>query len=117
MEKHTIEVIRRAADFIVEGDNDNIKNALGKINGAKYPHQLRSFFTALDIKNYKHGANDPLFRVEDFTEYLFGDTANWREIRDVLLIAIYEKLHEQKKAVDVPDPTDQEDDTDTQTQN
>ncbi len=117
MEKHTIEVVRRAADFIVEDDNDNIKKALGKINGAKYPHHLRSFFTALDIKNYKRGANDPLFRVEDFTEYLFGDTANWRETRDVLLIAIYEKLHEQKKIVDVSDPTDQEDDIDTETQN
>ena len=32
---------------------------------------------------------------KDYTDYLFPDTDSWKETRDVLLIAIYERLHDR----------------------
>jgi len=105
----TIDKIKLIADFIViDRDTDFITKSIKRLNGEKSPHGLRQFIVKLNSENYKNEAPNPLITVQDYAEYLFPDGGNWREVRDVLLIAIYEKLHETNKAVDVPILEDEE---------
>lgn len=109
MEKRTIDKIKQLADFIVTNqETDFITKSIKRLNGEKSPHGLRQFLLKLNGKNYKDDAEDPLITVQDYAEYLFPDGGNWREIRDVLLIAIYEKLHALHKAIDIPALEDEE---------
>jgi CRISPR-associated protein Cst1 len=109
MEKRTIDKIKQIADFIViDRDADFITKGIKRLNGEKSPQGLRQFLLKLNSENYKNEAQNPLITIQDYAEYLFPDGGNWREIRDVLLIAIYEKLHETNKAVDVPILEDEE---------
>ena len=52
-------------------------------------------------QNFHDGNSEPIITVQDYTEYLFPEDNFWKEIRDVLLIAIYQRLHE--KAIKVED--------------
>lgn len=109
MEKRTIDKIKQIADFIViDRDTDFITKAIKRLNSEKSAQGLRQFLLKLNSENYKNEASEPLITVQDYAEYLFPDGGNWREIRDVLLIAIYEKLHEINKAIDVPILEDEE---------
>jgi CRISPR-associated protein Cst1 len=109
MEKRSIDKIKQIADFIViNRDTDFITKNIKRLNGEKSPQGLRQFLLKLNSENYKNEAPNPLITVQDYAEYLFPDGGNWREIRDVLLIAVYEKLHETNKAVDVPILEDEE---------
>lgn len=109
MEKRTIEKIKQLANFIViDRDTDFITKGIKRLNGEKSSQGLRQFLLRLNSENYKNEADEPLITVQDYAEYLFPDGGNWREIRDVLLIAIYEKLHETNKAIDVPILEDEE---------
>lgn len=109
MEKRTIDKIKQLADFIViDRNNDFITKSIKRLNGEKSSHGLRQFIVKLNGENYKNEAPKPLITVQDYAEYLFPDGGNWREIRDVLLIAIYEKLHEINKVVEVPILEDEE---------
>ena len=103
MEKRTIDKIRQIADFIVlNRDADFITKSIKRLNGEKSAHGLRQFIVKLNGENYKQNGVAPLVTVQDYAEYLFPDGGTWREVRDVLLIAIYEKLHATNIAVDVP---------------
>ncbi|MEO6705575.1 MAG: hypothetical protein ABIN04_06980 [Ginsengibacter sp.] len=109
MEKRTIDKIKQIADFIViDRDTDFITKSIKRLNGEKSPHGLRQFIVKLNEENYRNEASKPLITVLDYAEYLFPDGGNWREVRDVLLIAIYEKLHEINKIVEVPILEDEE---------
>ena len=58
--------------------------------------------------NYKQGNGVPLVTVEDYVDYLFPDSNSWMETRDVLLISIYQKLHERHLCVEIEETTDDE---------
>lgn len=104
MNKRTLDKIRQIADFIIEHDEDTIKKAITRLNRAKYVHEIRQYLLKLIDDNYKQGNEKPLLKLEE-VEYLFPETVSWREIRDLLLIAMYEKLHEKNLTV----PTEFED--------
>lgn len=109
MEKRTIEKIRQIADFIVlDRETDFITKSIKRLNGEKSPHGLRQFLVKLNSENYQKEARKALITVQDYAEYLFPDGGNWREVRDVLLIAIYEKLHETNITVIAPILEDEE---------
>lgn len=110
MKRETIEKIERMADFIInENDEDGMKKAIQKLNRAKNSFLLRRFIlNDIIAKNYGK-ENQVMVTVGDYANYLFPDTESWKEMRDVLLIAIYQKLHE--KRVFIEDTLDvQEDD-------
>lgn len=109
MEKRTIDKIKQIADFIViDRDTDFITKSIKRLNGEKSPNGLRQFMVKLNSENYNNEAPAPLITIQDYAEYLFPDGGNWREVRDVLLIAIYEKLHEINKIIEVPVLEDEE---------
>ena len=100
MDKKTLGKIKELADFIVDDrSDDEIKKFMTRLNGAKNISGLRNFFIRLLDENYEKGNQEPLFSLDEYTEYLFPDGSNWQEIRDLLLIAIYQKLHETDKRV------------------
>jgi CRISPR-associated protein Cst1 len=104
MDKRTLSKILELADFIItDSSDDDIKKAITRINGQRSSSALRRYLLSLDAKYYKKSGNKkkPLISVEDYADYLFPDGTYWNEIRDLLLIAIYQQLHEMNKEVDV----------------
>lgn len=103
MKKETIKKILQLADFVIRDKNEHeIQKRIKRLNGAKSSFILRRFFVNdIVVKNHNEGNKEPIISVDDFTNYLFPDGTSWQEIRDVLLIAIYQKLHEMNLQVEV----------------
>jgi CRISPR-associated protein Cst1 len=97
MKKETITKIKELAAFLVrEEDADKIKKRIKALDGAKNASNLRRFILKdIVAANYSAGNNNPIVSVEDYVNYLFPDGSYWAEIRDILLIAIYQELHER----------------------
>lgn len=104
MKKETIDKLLELADFIInDRSEDEIKKLISKLNGASKAHELRRFLLGLVSENYSKDNDRPLITVKDYTDYLFSDTGNTGELRDVLLIAIYQKMHELNLKVEIPE--------------
>ena len=96
MKKETIDKIMTLANFVVDNTKEaDLKKVLTKLNGIKSSSLLRKFLLTIVEKNFHDGNSEPIITVQDYTEYLFPEDNLWKEIRDVLLIAIYQKLHEK----------------------
>lgn len=97
MKKETINKIKELAAFLVrEEDAEKIKRRIRVLDGAKNASALRRFILKdVVAANYVAGNNDPIVSVEDYVNHLFPDGSYWAEIRDILLIAIYQELHER----------------------
>lgn len=110
MKRETIEKINQIAEFILSYHTEsNMKKVLSTLNGVKNPYMLRRFILHVIAQNYKQ-ENDILVSVNDYVDYLFPDSTSWMETRDVLLIALYQKLHEQHIKVEVEETDDFHDD-------
>lgn len=106
MKPEQMKLIKKLGKAIIEiaGKEDNFKKYLTKIEGAGKAYQLRSVLISLVKKNYASGEEKPLITLEDYTEYLFPDGQYWGEVRDLLLIYMYELLHEKNvKGIEVED--------------
>jgi CRISPR-associated protein Cst1 len=104
MDKRTLSKITELANFIIaDSSDDAISKAVTNINKQKSSSDLRRYLLKLVVEyNRKHSDKPkPLITVEDYADYLFPDGTYWNEIRDLLLIAIYQKLHEMNKRIDV----------------
>ena len=106
MKKETIEKIKQMAEFIFKSNDENgIKKAIRKLDGVSSSYLLRRFVLKdVVAKYYNEGNDEAIVTIEDYADYLFPDTSSWMEMRDVLLIAIYQKLHENKMALNVELP-------------
>lgn len=51
--------------------------------------------------NYQNGNNDTIVTVKEYSDYLFPDMDSWKETRDVLLIAIFERLHQLHRKIEI----------------
>lgn len=102
MKKETISKIEQMADFILtSNDEQGIKKAIKKLDGVKNSYLLRRFVLKDIVAKYYYEENiSAIITVEDYSEYLFPDTSSWQETRDVLLIAIYQKLHERNMHIE-----------------
>ncbi|KAA6344351.1 hypothetical protein EZS27_008009 [termite gut metagenome] len=97
MKKETISKIEEMIEFIFNANDEaGIEKAIKKLNNARSPYLLRRFIIKdIIVKNYNEENQNTIVTVEEYANYLFPDTSLWREVRDVLLIAIYQKLHEK----------------------
>lgn len=97
MKKETINKIKELAAFLVrEEDADKIKKRIKALDGAKNASALRRFLLKdVVAANYADRNVLPIISLEDYLNYLFPDGSYWAEIRDLLLIAIYQELHER----------------------
>ncbi|MFW6224744.1 MAG: type I-B CRISPR-associated protein Cas8b1/Cst1 [Bacteroidota bacterium] len=102
MKKETIDKVLELADFIIVGRNENeIKKLITALEGKEKGYDLRRVLMKLNKENYLKGNEEPLISVKDYTEYLFSDNVNPREIRDLLIIAIFQKLIENNIKLEV----------------
>ncbi|OFY44294.1 MAG: type I-B CRISPR-associated protein Cas8b1/Cst1 [Bacteroidetes bacterium GWF2_40_14] len=97
MKKETINKIKELAAFLVrEEDAGKIKKRIKALDGAKNAAVLRRFILKdIVVANYLANSEKPIVSIDDYVNYLFPDGSYWAEIRDLLLIAIYQELHER----------------------
>jgi CRISPR-associated protein Cst1 len=94
MKQETLDKIKELALFLTDADEGVIKKTIKALDGYKSAYELRRFFLKNVIaKNYNNGAANAIITVDDLVYYLFPDDVSWRDIRDILLIAIYQELH------------------------
>lgn len=105
MNSETLKQIEKIADYIIK-DTENIKKSIRSIKTNRYG-ELRSFLLRQIEKNYKE-KNDKLISLDNYVKYLFPEGRNWSEIRDLLLICIYQKLHENNISIYEGEPEDSE---------
>jgi CRISPR-associated protein Cst1 len=108
MKQETIKKIKEMTDFIFNANKDNIhgiEKAIKKLNGVKSGYLLRRFVIRDIVAKFyekEKESEKAIITVEEYADYLFPDSSSWSEMRDVLLIAIYQKLHEENMTVEVP---------------
>ena len=103
MKKSTLDKISEIADYLVSSDADKIKKRLNalRLNVSK-PHELRRFLIKTIGEYYlEKNPNKSLISLEEFVTDLFPDGSWGMEIRDLLLVAVYEKLCAQNIAVEL----------------
>lgn len=100
MRQEQIDLIRNISDRILAlGQHDgDFKKVITPIEGARYAYQLRTAILRMAKAHYKKGEPDPFVRLQDYVDYLFPDGQSWYEVRDLMLICLYEKLHELRIA-------------------
>lgn len=103
MKKETIEKIEQMADYIINSNDEiGIGKAIKKLDAVKSSYDLRRFVLKDIVERYYEDGNDEaIITVKDYADYLFPDTDTWRETRDVLIIALYERLHKMHKKVEL----------------
>lgn len=102
MKNETIIKIKELAAFLVrEEDADKIKKRIKALDGAKNASALRRFILKdVVAMNFVAGNSKPIVTVDEYVNYLFPDGSYWAEVRDLLLIAIYQELHERELITD-----------------
>lgn len=97
MDKRTLNVLRTVATFVAQKcSDDDITKTLRKLNSATSRQDV--FFTLLKLVEKNKDNEEPIIRLDD-VEFLFPEGFHWREMRNILLIAIYEYLHEANRKV------------------
>lgn len=106
MKKETISKIEQMADFIFEANNNSIEGihkVIKELNNFSESYDLRRFVLKKIVEKYNEIHGDeatPIISVKDYTNYLFPDINSWKETRDVLIIALYQKLHKLNEVND-----------------
>ena len=97
MEDRQIQLIRRISDVVFElsKKENNFKKYLVMLEGSGRAFQLRGALLKIIKANFRNGAKEPLIRLEEYVNYLFPDGQYWGEVRDLLLIHLYEKFHDE----------------------
>lgn len=125
MDRKTLELIAHVARYVAaEPDASVVKRTITRLSTARTGSEVRLLLVGLQRRNYEGNkdASEPLLRLEDYVRYLFPDGTSWREIRDLLLISLYEQLHENNRHVELEEgleevaASDADDDQDTDDQ-
>ena len=96
MKQEQLGLIKRIAEVVLELSQreNNYKKYLVLLERTRKAYELRAALLKIIKANYRSGAKEPLIRLEEYVNYLFPDGQYWSEIRDLMLIYLYEKLHE-----------------------
>jgi len=109
MRQEQIDLIKKVANVVFDlaQKENNYKKYLVMLEGAGKAYQLRSVLLRIIKENYKSGAAEPVIRLQDYVDYLFPDGQFWGEVRDLMLIYLYERLHDENiNRQDVVDTSD-----------
>lgn len=102
MNEKTLQIIERIAEYVLL-DSSNIKKNLRNLQKPKKAYAFRTALRRLEEKNLAEKNANALFSLEEYALELFPDGTYWQEIQDLLLIAIYQKMHEQQIWLDGED--------------
>lgn len=95
MTPKTVDKIRDVAGFIISRP-ERLKRTLASLRKAQRPFEFRNTLLKLVEDNYSEKNKEPLFTVDEYIQDIAPDDIHWREIRDLLLITVYQKLHEEE---------------------
>lgn len=98
MENERINVLKRITDTIFEmaKEDDDVKKYLLKIHGPKNAYELRNALVWMIKRHFQlHPDAEALLPLDDYLNYLFPPGQYWSEIRDLMLIYFYQRLHEE----------------------
>lgn len=99
MTDKTLKKIEEIADFIII-DDGKVKKRLNKLRAAKHEGQIREFILDLIKDKYEKQDGQPLIRLREYVNDLFPDGTYGSEIRDLLLISLYEKLADKNQFIE-----------------
>ena len=113
MKNETIRKLGEIASFIMQNTAEtDIGKEITKLNGINSASLLRRYILKVVEKNYALGNENAIVTVEDYTDYLFPEGGSWMQLRDVLLIYIYQKLHERNMQITIEETDGNDDFTD-----
>lgn len=96
MKEAAYKKIMELADFVVNNNDERmVKKHIQRLKQARYSSDISRFLVNEIIPQNMALNNPVIITVEEHCEYLFPDDGYWRDVRDVLLVAIYQKLHEK----------------------
>lgn len=93
MKDSVIVKLKEIAAFINGQDDEFVKKSIDGLNLAGELKEMRLLILKLIDRNYKLRNQKALLTTDEFEDIL-SVGSQWREIRDVLLIAIYEGMHQ-----------------------
>jgi CRISPR-associated protein Cst1 len=104
MNQETVLLVKKIGEAILEmsEQQDDTKKILQLVEQARQPYELRRVLIRLIKKNYKLGKREPLLTTDDYVNYLFPDGSRWYDVRDLLIIWLYQQLHERGIVLDIP---------------
>lgn len=114
MKSSTLNLIEKIADEILKDESNLKKNINQNLSTQRYD-TVRSFIIKLIRQNHKAGEEKPIITLEEYAKDLFYEGGNWKEVRDLLLICIFQKMHENKIFFDAED--EEEDIEETENEN
>ena len=95
MHKERLEKIKTFADSISDIIEPSPKKRINGLISAKTVEEFRNQLRLIMADAQKSGAKEPLISFDDFAKVLIpGDYRGWTEIRDLIIIRIYENLHD-----------------------
>ena len=96
MEPKQLELIGRISDAVFElcRKENNFKRYLHLLEAPKKAYEFRGNLIKLIKINFRNGNPEPLVRFQEYVETLVPDGQFWGEVRDLMLIYLYEKMHE-----------------------
>jgi CRISPR-associated protein Cst1 len=105
MTAEQISIIRSIGDkvFTLMEQGSDFKKYLTMIERVKKAYELRTVLLRMIKKNYADGNEEPLVTFDQWVNYLFPDGQYWGEVRDLLLIYLYEKLHHHGMKLEMSD--------------
>ena len=103
MKKEQVTLIKKIADVVYEMTQreESLKKYLTMFEGASKAYQLRHALLKIIKKNYLGGNKEPVCRLDEYVDYLFPDGQYWGEVRDMLIIYLYEKMHDNDIQIEV----------------
>ena len=114
MNEKTLKIIEKIADYVLQDKNNNLKQKIRSLQVPTKAYVFRKALRKLEEKNLVEKNPDPLFSLEEYAIELFPDGTYWQEIQDLLLIAIYQKMHEKELWFDDKDLISEETEAETE---
>lgn len=95
MRKERLEVLKKVADNLQKFNNNDDKQFINKvifpIEKTKSQSEFREKLRSL-MRKYLLISEEPLFSTDEMVFQILPSGENWQETKDILLIALYEKL-------------------------
>jgi CRISPR-associated protein Cst1 len=113
MNAKTLQIIEKIADYVLQ-DESSAKQNIRSLQKPTKAHAFRKVLLKLVAKNHLQRNTDPLFSMEEYALELFPDGTYWQEIQDLLLIALFQKMHERGIWFDEKDAILEELETETE---
>lgn len=113
MNEKTLKIIENIADYVLQ-DTNKLKQKIRRLQVPTKVYAFRKALRKLEEENLLAKNPDPLFSLEEYAFELFPDGTYWQEVQDLLLIAIYQKMHEKGLWFDDKDLISEETEAETE---